>query len=165
MYGKTKASGLTEFSPFIFTSAIWGHSCFLVHLASCIPPAPQQSSWRVAASDGSQFWGALIHIWKPEITDSCDISHLLIQKEIFSFHAAKLREMYRKERFTCVWRLVGWRQGSEGGPGEAICPPVGKPGGKMQEGPGEARWMDFQSQADLSLKPLLLLPSLLTSPL
>ena len=57
MYGKTKASGLPEFIPFIFSSAIWGHSCFLVHLASCIPPAPQQSSWRVAASDGSQFWG------------------------------------------------------------------------------------------------------------
>ena len=129
MYGKTKASGLTEFIPFIFTSAIWGHSCFLVHLASCIPPAPQQSSWRVAASDGSQFWGALIHIWKPEITDSCDISYLLIQKEIFSFHAAKLREMYRKERFTCVWRLVGWRQDSEGGPGDSNL-----------SSSGEARW-------------------------
>ena len=29
----------------------------LVYLAFCIPPAPQQSSWGMAASDGSQFWG------------------------------------------------------------------------------------------------------------
>jgi len=30
-------------------------SCFLVHLASCIPLTPQQSLWRVVASFGSQF--------------------------------------------------------------------------------------------------------------
>ena len=29
---------------------------------------------------------ALIHIWKPGITDSCDISCLLIRQEIFSLH-------------------------------------------------------------------------------
>ena len=33
-----------------------GQSCFLVHLASCIPPAPQQSRWGAAASCGLQFW-------------------------------------------------------------------------------------------------------------
>ena len=32
-------------------------------------------------------WGALIHIWKPEITDGCGISCLLIWQEIFSFHS------------------------------------------------------------------------------
>ena len=47
-----QASGLTEFIPFICTSAIWGQSCFLVHLkvwqmaAACIDPAPQQSPCR-----------------------------------------------------------------------------------------------------------------------
>ena len=56
MYGKMQVSGLTEFIPLIYTSAIWGHSCFLIHLASCIPPAPQLSPWGVAASAGSQFW-------------------------------------------------------------------------------------------------------------
>ena len=53
--------------------------------ASCFPPAPQQSPWRVAASPGSVL-GALIHIWRPEIIDGCDISCLLIWQEIFSFH-------------------------------------------------------------------------------
>ena len=56
MYGKMQDSGFTEFIPFICTSAIWGQSCFLVDLASCIPPAPQQSPWEVAASPESQFW-------------------------------------------------------------------------------------------------------------
>ena len=31
-------------------------------------------------------WGALIHIWRPDIADGCDISCLLIWQEIFSFH-------------------------------------------------------------------------------
>ena len=34
-------------------------------------------------------WGALIHIWRPEIADGCDISCLLIWQEIFSFHKVK----------------------------------------------------------------------------
>ena len=33
-------------------------SCFLLHLASFISPAPQQSLWWLAASGGSQFWEA-----------------------------------------------------------------------------------------------------------
>ena len=56
MYEKMQASGLTEFIPFICISAIWGQPCFLVHLASCIPPAPQLSPCGVAASAASQFW-------------------------------------------------------------------------------------------------------------
>ena len=39
----------------------------------------------VAASPGPVL-GALIHNWRPEIVDGCDISHLLIWQEIFSFH-------------------------------------------------------------------------------
>ena len=56
MYGKTQASGLTQFIPFLCSSAIWGHSGFLVYLASWIFPAPQQSPKGLAASSGSQFW-------------------------------------------------------------------------------------------------------------
>ena len=56
MYGKMEASGLTEFIPFLRTSALWDQSCFLVHFVSCILAAPQQSPLGVAASAGSQFW-------------------------------------------------------------------------------------------------------------
>ena len=58
--------------------------------ASYIPPAPQQSSWGMAASAGSWFSGALIHIWRPEITDGCDIFCLLIRQDTFSFHTCIL---------------------------------------------------------------------------
>ena len=78
-------SGLTELILLICTSAIWGQSCFLVRLASCIPLASQQSPWGVAALLGCS-WGARIHIWRSEISDSCDISCLLIWKEIFIFY-------------------------------------------------------------------------------
>ena len=37
MYGKMQAPWLTESSPFICTSAIWGQSYFLVSFVSCIP--------------------------------------------------------------------------------------------------------------------------------
>ena len=37
MFGKMQASGLTEFILFIITSAIWGQSCFLVHLVLAFP--------------------------------------------------------------------------------------------------------------------------------
>ena len=50
-----QASGLTEFIPFLFTSAVCGQACFLVHLASCIPPAPQQSPWGMVTSLGWKF--------------------------------------------------------------------------------------------------------------
>jgi len=92
MYGKMEASGLPEFTPFLCTSATWGQSCLLVHLASCkaaCSPAPQQSLWGVEASAGSQFGVAPIHIWRPEIADGSDISCLLMRWEIFSFHKPK----------------------------------------------------------------------------
>ena len=67
-------------------------SCFLVHLkewqtaTSCIP----QSSSAVTFGGGSicwgTVWGALIHIWRPDIADGYDIYCLLTQQEIFSFH-------------------------------------------------------------------------------
>ena len=92
MYGKMQASGLTECNSFICSSAIWGQSCFFVHLKEWVAdgcflhsPAPQQSPWEVAASPGSVL-GALTHNWRPEITDGCDISCLLMWQEIFSFH-------------------------------------------------------------------------------
>ena len=66
--------------------SLWGQSCVLVHLASCIP-----SSSAIMVGGGSIRWiavlGTLIHIWRPEIADGCDISCLLIWQEIFSFHS------------------------------------------------------------------------------
>ena len=62
MYGKVQASGLTESIPSLCSSAIWGQSFFLVHLAACMPLAPQQ----LPLGGGSILWimalGALIHI-------------------------------------------------------------------------------------------------------
>ena len=47
---------------------------------------------RVKGGGGCLCWitvlGALIHIWRPEITEGCDVS-CLIWQEIFSFHKAK----------------------------------------------------------------------------
>ena len=65
--------------------------------ASCIPPAPQQSlsGW---GGSGSICWiallGVIIYFWRPEITDDCDISCLLIWQEIFSFHNCFMKEIH-----------------------------------------------------------------------
>ena len=76
-----QASRLTESIPCIGSSAIWAQSCFLVPLASCISPAPQH-----LCGGGSIHWiavlGALIHIWRPEIAEGCDLSCLLIWQEV-----------------------------------------------------------------------------------
>ena len=61
-----------------------GQSCVLVHLASCIP-----SSSAIMVGGGSIPWfavlEALIHIWRPEIADGCDISCSLIWLRYFHF--------------------------------------------------------------------------------
>ena len=48
------------------------------------------SSSAITVEGGSIHWisvlGALIHIWRPDVTDGCDISCLLIWQEILSFH-------------------------------------------------------------------------------
>ena len=48
------------------------------------------SSSAITMRGGGICWitvmGALIHIWRPEVADGCDISCLLIWQEIFSFH-------------------------------------------------------------------------------
>jgi len=53
--------------------------------ASCFPQLLSNHHGGVAASPGSVL-GALIHNWRPEIIDVCDISCLLIWQEIFLFH-------------------------------------------------------------------------------
>ena len=73
MYWKRQASGLTEFTPFMCTSAIWGQSCFLVHLVSCIPPAPLNHHGRGGVSiHWIAVWAAFNHIWRPGNTNGCD---------------------------------------------------------------------------------------------
>ena len=107
-----QASGVTEFIPFICTSAIFGQPCFLVHLKewqmaiSCIPLAPQQSLWRVRGNSIHcvTVLGAVIHIWRPEIADGCDISWLLIWQEIFSFH--RLDTVFLKGDPTGFWTEI-----------------------------------------------------------
>ena len=54
------------------------------------PPASQQSrGWGSSSTPWITIWGALIHIWGPEITDGGDISCSLIWQEIFSFNNFK----------------------------------------------------------------------------
>ena len=85
-----QASGLTEFNSFICSSVIWGQPCFPVHLkeqqmaASCFSQllSNHHGGWQHPLDA----LGALIHNWRPEITDGCDISCLLIWQEVFSFH-------------------------------------------------------------------------------
>ena len=72
--------------PFICTSAIGpilSHSSCFLHS----PSSWAKWCWNPTHTVGS-VWGALIHIWRPEITDGCDISCLLIWQEMFSFHKA-----------------------------------------------------------------------------
>ena len=87
MYGKMQASGLMESIPFICTSAIWGQSCSLFTFLLALF---QLLSNHYGEEGGNIFWiavwGALIHIWRPEIADGCDIVCLLIWQDIFSFH-------------------------------------------------------------------------------
>ena len=77
------------------------HSFLSMHL-SCLgsilfPTSPCflhcPSSSAITVAGGSilwiAVWGALIHICRPEITDGCDISCLLVWQEIFSFHKVK----------------------------------------------------------------------------
>ena len=69
------------------------HSLGLI-LFPCSPyfwQSPSSKAITLERGAGSSFcWiailAALIHIWKPGITDSCDISCLLIRQEIFSLH-------------------------------------------------------------------------------
>ena len=106
-----QASGLTGFIPSIWSSAIWGQPCFLVHLkeqqmaASCFPPAPQQSPWGVGASPGSVL-GTLIHVWRPEITDGCCISCLFIWQEIFSFHKIMVKTQSWTFLYVLPWDVT-----------------------------------------------------------
>ena len=101
MYGKVQASGLTEFILLICSSALWCQilfPCSTLGVAdgSFLHPFPQFLSIYLGEGEGgsgSICWitvlGTLIHIWRPEIAEGCDISCLLIWQEIFSFHKAK----------------------------------------------------------------------------
>ena len=88
-----QASGFTEFTPFICTSAIWGQILFLVYILSsfrsgrCVvgdclllSPLPRSSSAITVGGSGrccitgiDCVWGALIHVQRPEVADGCDI--------------------------------------------------------------------------------------------
>ena len=86
MYGKIQASGLTEFILFICTSATWwgANPISLFALFLAFPPllSSHCGDWQHAldCSFGCphSLLEALIHFWRPEITDGCDISSSLI---------------------------------------------------------------------------------------
>ena len=84
-HGKMETSGLTEFIPFICTSA----ACFFAS-----PPPPSSHGGEAAACE---VWGALIHIQRLEIADGYDISWLLIRKEVFSSHRIKFQTALRRK--------------------------------------------------------------------
>ena len=81
-------------------ASLWAHwiNSFHMHLSylgpilfSCWPCfLHSPSSSAINMRGGSIPWitvlGILIHIWRPEITDDCDISYLFIWQEKFSFY-------------------------------------------------------------------------------
>ena len=81
-------------------ASLWAHWIHSIHMHLAylgpilFPPIPcfshSPSSSAITLGGGSFCWitdlGALIHIWRPEITDDHDISCLLVWPEIFSFH-------------------------------------------------------------------------------
>ena len=107
-----QAAGLTEFMPFICTSHIWGLSCFYFTLRS--------GRWLLLAfsqlygsrrGGGSIPWitvlGALIHLWRPGITDACDVSCSLVRRAIVSFHRTWMplsRQI--NEGSSCLWYTI-----------------------------------------------------------
>ena len=85
-------------------ASLWAHQVHSFHMllsslglilfpcSLCFLHIPSSSSITVGGGNIHRItvWGALIHIWRPEITDGCDISCLLIWQEIFSFHRVRL---------------------------------------------------------------------------
>ena len=108
VYGKMQTSGLSEFIPFIGTSAARGQICFqMLYILNSFftTRGGRCDGWLLLASHlftppaiamvggGGICWmtvlGAFIHIRRPEIADGCDISCPLIQQEMVHFTLAQ----------------------------------------------------------------------------
>ena len=66
----------------------------------CFLHSPSSSAISVGGGGSTPWtavWGALIHIWRPEITDGCDIFCLLIWQDTFSFHTCILLSTHFKD--------------------------------------------------------------------
>ena len=97
MHGKMQASGLTEFLPFICTSAVWGQP---VSFFTFFPAFPNSSTVTVGGGRGNIHW---ITFQKRSFSfggqkSIMAVSRLLIWQEIFSFHRANLSG--------CLWLTV-----------------------------------------------------------
>ena len=84
MHGKVQASGLTEFLPFICTSAVWGQP---VSFVTFFPAFPNSSTITVCGGRGNIHW---ITFQKLSFSfggqkSIMAVSRLLIWQEIFSF--------------------------------------------------------------------------------
>ena len=81
------------------------------------PPKLQQSPCRVVASVGSQalcsLLRTLIHIWRPKITDGCDIFCPLIWQEIFHFTIQNMKMALIPYQLL-HWIIGGFLNGSVG---------------------------------------------------
>ena len=88
MYGKMQESGLTEITPWICTSAIWGQSLLLSH-PEFLPGAPcgwlqeLTARWQVFFSSLNSFRARQLTDCGLAIADDCDILCLLIWQAIF----------------------------------------------------------------------------------
>ena len=65
----------------------WQHHCFVVY-------------------------GALIHIWRTEITTGCDMFCLLVWQEIFSFHIGNVNALV-KQLSQRTLKMVSYRSGTD----------------------------------------------------
>ena len=99
MYGKMQASCLTEFTPFLCTLAI---GIILFPCSPCFLHSPSSPTLGGDSIPWVPVLVALIHIWRPGITDGCDISCLLIWQDIFSSHTYYLITLCAKSLQSCL---------------------------------------------------------------
>ena len=90
-----QASGFTEFIPFIRTSAIWGQSCFFVHLkmwqmaASCIP--------QLVINHHGGWQHLLDQFWEPSFTFGDQKSLMAVNNFLFIDMARDTSTVLREE--------------------------------------------------------------------
>ena len=70
-----------------------GHFCFLDHLAALHSPSSSAVFLMGSQHPLDHSFGSPHYIWRPEITDACDISYLLIWQEILSYSDEAIKDL------------------------------------------------------------------------